>query len=380
MSPFFSQISPKMTLPGIASSLCPSPSGRHLAAAVGRDLFLWQVSSGILLRHLRACHLQAVTRVRFTDDGSRLLTASEDGGVRAWRMVDLTSLPLEGRPGRRSDPVPFLRWSDHELRVTDLIAWGSGCSARAATCSLDGTARIRCLVTGSTLLEVHAGTPLHSVAVDACESVLCAGTDDGRVLLFPLLDPPRNVQVARSEMKPRTYSSHGGPVTCLSVSLDGHLLASGSDDGRVKVWRLDQAGEDQADPLRTIEHAGRVSAVEFVVPPLGLLRPDDHLPSVYLAPALHKVEASGGEGLAEVTSVFVTPEAHNVAGGGAESLEEESEDEPIDDNDEGGGAEGATQKGRLVEERAKSAELRKVNFNLYQLLKSQILESRQADD
>lgn len=36
----------------------------------------------------------------------------------------------------------------------------------------------------------------------------------------------------------RILRSHGGPVRCVAYAPDGRTLASGGDDGRVRVWNL----------------------------------------------------------------------------------------------------------------------------------------------
>ena len=137
-------MSPKTILPGVASALCPSPSGQYLVVAVRRDLFLWQLSSGALLRHLRGCHFQSVTSIRFSQDGCHLVTASEDGGVSAWTLLDLVALGAKGRSSS-SDPTPREKWNDHQLKVTGLLLSGSGCSVRIFSCSLAGSVKV-CIV------------------------------------------------------------------------------------------------------------------------------------------------------------------------------------------------------------------------------------------
>jgi len=57
-----------------------------------------------------------------------------------------------------------------------------------------------------------------------------------------------------------TLAGHGGPVRSVAYSVDGRLLASGSDDGSVRIWDI-QAGEEALSPLRSGD--GEVLTVDF---------------------------------------------------------------------------------------------------------------------
>ena len=59
-----------MTTPGPVKALASTADGRHLAAAVGGDVHVWQCSSGALVAVLQGGHYQDVTRLAFTPDGS----------------------------------------------------------------------------------------------------------------------------------------------------------------------------------------------------------------------------------------------------------------------------------------------------------------------
>ena len=87
--------------------------------------------------------------------------------------------------------------------------------------------------------------------------------------------------MTQSEQKTKRLSGHSGPVGCLSFSLDGSVLASGGDDGKVLLWQLaelegedgedDDEEEDAADAPTVIKHKGKVTEVRFLVPPLGMV-------------------------------------------------------------------------------------------------------------
>jgi WD40 repeat protein len=78
-------------------------------------------------------HYRSLTHMAFTDDGSHLVTCSEDSLVRIWscgQLLDynaMSSLP----------PTPVASWSHHTLPVTGLALGVGGVSAYVCTASSD---------------------------------------------------------------------------------------------------------------------------------------------------------------------------------------------------------------------------------------------------
>lgn len=62
-----------------------SPDGKVLASGSKRNLKLWDVQTGALLRELVG-HSDTVNTAVFSPDGATLLSGSEDGTVRQWRI------------------------------------------------------------------------------------------------------------------------------------------------------------------------------------------------------------------------------------------------------------------------------------------------------
>jgi WD40 repeat protein len=60
----------------------------------------------------------------------------------------------------------------------------------------------------------------------------------------------------------KTFDGHSGQITCIDISMDSKLLASGSRDGRVRIWSLD-TGELVAGPFDSVGFPGTVDAVRF---------------------------------------------------------------------------------------------------------------------
>jgi WD40 repeat protein len=127
-----------------------------------------------------------------------------------------------------------------ELRQTlegqpgGLLCLGHGVGGRLIVASAaggssgDGTVALRCLPDGPLRrLTGHTGA-VTCLAVSRDDSVLASGSRDGTVRLWGLPDG-----------RPLKTLEHGPDVPCLAISPDGRLLASGSKDRTVRLWGLD---------------------------------------------------------------------------------------------------------------------------------------------
>src|SRR5262249_30250659 len=64
---------------------------------------------------------------------------------------------------------------------------------------------------------------------------------------------PRPRRVERGTAHMLILRGHEGPVRCLVYSPDGRLLASGSDDGKVKLWHLHTLQEGRTLTVNRLE-------------------------------------------------------------------------------------------------------------------------------
>jgi len=250
----------KQTLPGIATALAVSNDahGAVVAVAVNEVIYIWMSASGELANVISSGgHYQKVTGMSFTPDSSHLVSVGADGNVLVW-----TTANLVGCGSGQAAPKPLRTWSDHSLEVTGHAVTAS----RVYTCSLDQTAKVHELASGDLLLDVTFAVPLTAIAVDSLEANVYVGSKNGDIHTFSLRSPPRDLNMTVKPDKTNTYKGHTKPVKCLSVSVSGHIMASGSDDFDVRIWDI-KSGLS----LRTLSHKGAMTNVKFqpVVP--GLL-------------------------------------------------------------------------------------------------------------
>lgn len=141
---------------------------------------------------------------------------------------------------------------------------------------------------------------LRSVSINPVESRIFIGSTSGSIFEFSLLSPPRSLEYhLTSEETASAFVGHTKAVTCLSNSIDGELLISGSADETVKIWHI-----VSRQCLRTIPHKGPVTNAFFTLMPKHMLS-HDFKPSVALCP-FQKNEAN--ELLEHCVEIFMPSE------------------------------------------------------------------------
>lgn len=190
-----------------------SPSGAH-AISVGLDgtARIWGLGDGGEVAVLDGFGGQPVWVGRFSPDGAGVLLADGTGRV---RMVTV--------PGGRTR---FER-AGHADAVVD--AAFSPNSSLAATVSADGTAVV---------WDLDAGRPRAALLLDGAPALdigntAVAFTPDGE----RLVTRAASIQVWQVPDGPATvFRGHAQTVRTLATSPDGTLLASGSEDGTLRLW------------------------------------------------------------------------------------------------------------------------------------------------
>lgn len=118
---------------------------------------------------------------------------------------------------------------------------------------------------------------LRAVSINPMESKVFVGSINGSIFEFSFLSPPRSLEYHLSgEETDSTFVGHTKAITCLSNSIDGELLMSGSADETVKIWHI-----VSRQCLRTIPHKGPVTNAFFTLMPKHMLS-HDFKPSVVL--------------------------------------------------------------------------------------------------
>ncbi|KAJ8728867.1 hypothetical protein PYW07_006563 [Mythimna separata] len=252
----------RFILPGKATAFAVSRDGSFIVAGIEEKIYLWQTASGNLLTILSK-HYQRVVMLKFTPDGRYFVSASEDGIVMVWSLATVSAHPevdlVSQTSAGQHDPVYI--FSNHTLPITDLCISKTGMHGRLCTVSTDRTCKIYDLSSGELLLNLVFDIPLSAITMDVLELNIFVGTTDGKIHQFSLTNPPRNRNVlVNTDVSCPTFTSHTKVVTCLSVSLDGETLMSGSNDEQVILWHI-----PSKQPVRIIRHKGPITNAFFTV-------------------------------------------------------------------------------------------------------------------
>ncbi|EKU99221.1 WD40 repeat-containing protein [Leptolyngbya sp. PCC 7375] len=203
-----------------------SPPQRNLLASGGGDglVKLWDATSGSPIKVLGE-HEERVNWVSFNHDGSRLASASNDGTVKIWDL--------------ESDPAP-ISFIGHEGRV-----WGVAFSPQGdAIATAGGDKLVR--------LWTNGGQPLGSLTGHSDSVTKVQFSPDGELIFSASSDHTIKVWKRDGSLL-ATLAGHIGVINDIRfrhvsiLTLDSSegdrgkvpTLVSGSSDGRVIVWNLE---------------------------------------------------------------------------------------------------------------------------------------------
>lgn len=223
------------------------------------DIYLWEVATGKLLKKWNG-HYRAVSCLLFSDDESLLISGSDDGYVRVWSLLMI----FDDMRQNEAKHLYEYSFSEHTLRITDIVAGYGGCNAILVSASEDRTCKIWSLSIGKLLRSIVFPSIIDAVALDPGEDVFYAGGRDGKIYIAAV-----NAQVYSSSDYGLhiigSFSEHSKAVTCLAMSVDGSLLVSGAEDGMVRIWNT-----KSRNIIRVLRHAkGPVNNVLVIRQPLS---------------------------------------------------------------------------------------------------------------
>ena len=242
------------------ASVAFSQDGRVLAAAVGRQVVVFDSESGKIVATL-GDHPGPVNSVRFSNDRSSLIAAGGRAGlfgsVTIWdRSKRERRLELKGHADSILSAVlnadgkvlatagydkQVLIWDlsrgtlirslkDHSDAVYGLAFSPDG--KTLASCAADRTVK---------LWDWATGKRKETLSESTSELYSLAFTPDGSRLLSAGVD--RSIRIWRLDRGgvrlERSVFAHDAPIVRLAVSADGRMLASSAEDRTLRLWNLD---------------------------------------------------------------------------------------------------------------------------------------------
>jgi WD40 repeat protein len=249
-----------------------SPDGKGLAST-GADgkIQVWDVATGSLQETLDS-YADAVTQVAFSPDGSTLVSVDNDSKIDLWDVATgQTRLTLSNAPGVTVNDVAFspdghmlasaaddtqiALWDAATGKLRGVLSNGSDFAAAVAF-SADGTSLASVAKNGQiTLWDLATGGRVFSALGPApvIEPSVASGAATGQPggaaatsSTSSAVPQSAPAQVASSRVsasasaapgpRNRVHAQKRKGVTALALSPDGTLLASASQDDRIRIW------------------------------------------------------------------------------------------------------------------------------------------------
>ncbi|XP_038544279.1 apoptotic protease-activating factor 1 isoform X5 [Canis lupus familiaris] len=158
----------------------------------------------------RIGHKKTVRHIQFTDDGKTLISSSDDSSIQVWNW--------------QSEEYVFLQAHQETVKDFKLLK-----NSKLLSWSFDGTVKIWSIITGRIEKDFvcHQDTVLScDISPDATKFSSTSADKTAKIWSFELLSPLHELR------------GHKGCVRCSVFSVDSTLLATGDDNGEIRIWNV----------------------------------------------------------------------------------------------------------------------------------------------
>jgi WD40 repeat protein len=195
-------------------SLDTSPDQKALAVAYARQVSLWDLDRKIWLQSFQT-EASAVTQGLFSPDGTKLVVADESGQIAFWNMAEHRKLGV--------------------LTITNAPDWFG-----VLKFSSDGRWLVNPGGKSPTQIFSAENRTLIAELRDSTFVERAVFSADGRWLATVGGDPTVRLWETKDWQKTRTLRGHTDSITAVDFSPNGHFLATGTRNGEVKLWSLEE--------------------------------------------------------------------------------------------------------------------------------------------
>ncbi|KAL1922330.1 uncharacterized protein VTP21DRAFT_9869 [Calcarisporiella thermophila] len=217
-------------------SVTINPTGEWLAFGSSKlgQLLVWEWQSESYVLKQQG-HFYDMNTLAFSHDGQNVATGGDDGKLKLWNTVT---------------GFCFVTFGEHSSGISAVEFAKGGQVVFSA--SLDGTVRAFDLTRYRNFRTFTSPNPAQfsALAVDPSGEIVCAGSLDTFEIFVWSVQTGKLLDI---------LSGHTGPISSLSFSSTGMILASGSWDKSVRTW--DVFGRKKH--VESFEHKSDVLAVAF---------------------------------------------------------------------------------------------------------------------
>ena len=218
----------KVPINGAINASALFAKGSLGAFAIGNDIQIVNVKDGKPAKTLKG-HSAKASAVAFSQDGTQLITGSEDKSVRLWNVADgkllatiETASPITAVCLNADGKILISAHADHIIRTWNLPVENPKPDAKA-----DAKDSAKEPVKPIKELKGHSQTIHTLLLMPTLGNIILSGSQDGTARQWDF-----NSGAAR-----RTFS-HGGPVTDVAKSADDKWVVTCSSNHSAKLWDL----------------------------------------------------------------------------------------------------------------------------------------------
>ncbi|KAI1078635.1 hypothetical protein F5B20DRAFT_591209 [Whalleya microplaca] len=213
-------------------SMAFSPDGLRLASASGNTIDIWDITTGTRLRTFQTSGSDTFIVVFASPDGAYLASNSLDNNVHLWNVA--------GRPEKALPDTTSKRKAINELAICPQKKMIAG--ARLGGLVVLWDLESKALIPRETQLRHTGNVRLLAFSPNEGEKLLSA-SDDGTVQVCDVATGSRL----------HIFKGHKDWVRYAAWSADGYYVASASDDGSVRIWKI--GGKEEVAPTQILDGA-----------------------------------------------------------------------------------------------------------------------------
>ncbi|KAM1080565.1 hypothetical protein ACFX13_015484 [Malus domestica] len=209
-------------------------------------------------------HDKSLSCMLLSDDGSLLVSGSDDGMICVWNLISL--LDVENV---ESFPSPLHYSTEHKSSMTGLLTTSGISSPVLISSSLDGSCKVWDLVLGNLMHTLVYPPGITAVALHPKKQLIFSGSIDGRIFVNKLeIGLVEDYLVGAEDQSP-VLKGHNGSVTALTFSKSG--LISASEDCTICIWDI-----SSCEIIRRFNHQKGPVTNLAVIPQSSLLPVSNH--------------------------------------------------------------------------------------------------------